>query len=51
MAYTKQFLAAFFLLVGCQMVTAQDELDEQVPTKGTRLLIEPQPVPGHHSGR
>jgi len=41
MAYTKQFLAAFFLLVGCQMVTAQDELDEQVPYQGDTLLTNP----------
>ena len=44
MAYTKQFLAAFFLLVGCQMVTAQDELDEQVPYQGDTLLINPNQV-------
>ena len=44
MAYTKQFLAAFFLLVGCQMVTAQDELDEQVPYQGDALLINPNQV-------
>ena len=41
MAYTKQFLAAFFLLVGCQVVTAQDELDEQVPYQGDTLLTNP----------
>jgi len=44
MAYTKQFLAAFFLLVGCQVVTAQDELDEQVPYQGDTLLTNPNQV-------
>ena len=44
MAYTKQFLAAFLLLVGCQMGTAQDELDEQVPYQGHTLLINPNQV-------
>lgn len=44
MTCTKQFLAAFFLLVGCQMVTAQDELDEQVPYQGDTLLINPNQV-------
>ena len=44
MAYTKQYLAAFLLLVGCQMGTAQDELDEQVPYQGDTLLINPNQV-------
>ena len=44
MAYTKQFLAAFFLLAGFQMGTAQVELDEQVPYQGDTLLINPNQV-------
>ena len=49
MAYTKQFLAAFFLLAGFQMGTAQVELDEQVPYQGDTLLTNPNQVPGHLS--
>ena len=41
MAYIKQFLAAFFLLAGFQMGTAQVELDEQVPYQGDTLLTNP----------
>ena len=46
MAYTKQFLAAFFLLAGFQMGTAQVELDEQVPYQGDTLVDQSQSSSG-----
>ena len=46
MAYTKQFLAAFFLLVGLPNGYSPSRTGRTSPYQGDTLLIEPQPSSG-----